>query len=65
MSVQRFVDADKTGYFVENGRLHKFSTYRGVRRVLPPSIVVEQERTTTACGQAKSLPRIIEALVCY
>ena len=50
----RFADPDKTGYFVEDGRLHRFATYRGVRRVLPPSIALDPNQATIGRGQAKS-----------
>ena len=56
----RFADPDKTGYFVENGRLYRFATYRGVRRVLPPSIALEDGMFTIGCGQEQFL-RLVNA----
>ena len=41
----RFADHDKTGYFVEDGAIRRFTTYSGVRYVHPYENGENNERT--------------------
>ena len=54
----RFADPDKTGYFVEDGAIRRFTTYSGVRYVHPLSMGVSRVPNTIGCGQAKSLRKV-------
>ena len=49
----RFADPDKTGYFVEDGAIRRFTTYSGVRYVHPQPIVAELLPATTGSCQVK------------
>ena len=49
----RFSDPDKTGYFVEDGAIRRFTTYSGVRYVHPLSMGVSRVPNTIGSCQAK------------
>ena len=55
MKRKRWKDVDKTGFFIEDGRVCKFTTCRGIRYVHILPIVVEDAPTTTYSCQAKSV----------
>ena len=46
-----YIDEDYHGFFVENGRIRRFTTHSGVRYVHPQHIALRNVLTTIGSGQ--------------